>query len=488
MAATAPSSNSSTVGDDIMADIEKSPYEDGATNGHKHFTGRPDLERIGSQNKETEANIFPEPEVEAEADLEKGGVIPRSVPVAGGVNPADFPDGGLEACLVVLGGWFCLFCSFGWINCIGVFQEYYQLHLLHGLSSSTISWIPSIEVFMMFLGGPISGKIFDNYGPRWLLLAGTILHVFGLMMTSLSTQYYQFILAQGVVSSLGSSAVFYAAMSSVGTWFFKNRATAFGVMASGSSLGGVIFPIMVSKLIPKIGFPWTMRAVAFMILGMLIIANFTVKSRLTPRPKPFNIMDFVLPLKEPAFLLLCIASFFFFFGTFLPFNYVILQALKHGMSTNLSIYLIPILNASSIFGRILPGIVADRIGRFNVMIMTTAFSSIIVLALWLPSAANAPILIFCVLYGFSSGAFVSIGPSLIAQISPIREIGTRNGTFFIFVAIGGLTGNPIGGALVSSDHGGFTYLQVFCGLAMTTGTAIYVASRYVQCGFKWQII
>lgn len=43
-----------------------------------------------------------------------------------------------------------------------------------------------MEVFMMFLGGPIFGKVFDNYGPRYLLLAGTFFHVFGLMTTSLS--------------------------------------------------------------------------------------------------------------------------------------------------------------------------------------------------------------------------------------------------------------------------------------------------------------
>jgi MFS family permease len=307
----------SSVEEEKMAEAgEKPPYE---------APGRPSLERIGSQNKSTEANIFPEPEVEAEADLEKGGVIPKSTPTPSGVNPADFPDGGLEACLVVFGGWCCLFVSFGWINCIGVFQEYYQETLLRQYSSSTVAWIPSMETFMMFLGGPICGKVFDSYGPRYLLLTGTFFHVFGLMMTSLSTQYYQFLLAQGVCSALGASAIFYSAMSSIGTWFFKNRATAFGVMASGSSLGGVIFPIMVSKLIPKIGFPWTMRAAAFLILGLLIIANMTVKSRLTPKPKKFDILEFFRPLKEPAFALLCVASFTFFFGTFLPFNFVILQ-------------------------------------------------------------------------------------------------------------------------------------------------------------------
>jgi MFS family permease len=158
------------------------------------------------------------------------------------------------------------------------------------------------------------------------------------------------------------------------------------------------------------------------------------------------------------------------------------------MSTNLSSYLLSILNAASIFGRILPGIVADKVGRFNVMIITTAFSAVIVLALWLPSKGNAPILVFCVLYGFSSGAFVSMGPSLIAQISPIRQIGVRSGTLFLCVAFAGLTGNPIGGALQGQDDGGFLYLQIFCGIAMTVGSALYVASRWVQCGWKLKVI
>jgi MFS family permease len=470
------SSNSSTVAD-------KASFED--TSG----------EMLRSQNKETEANIFPEPRVEAEADLEKA-----KAPVSGGPNPADFPDGGLEAWLVVLGGWCCLFCSFGWINCIGVFQEYYQSHQLASYSPSTVSWITSMETFMMFLGGPVFGKVFDNYGPRWLLLLGSVMHVFGLMMTSLSGKYYQFLLAQGVCSALGASAVFYAAMSSVGTWFFKNRAAAFGVMASGSSLGGVIFPIMVTKLVPEVGYAWTMRIAAFTILGMLGIANLTVKSRLNPQPKPVVFMEFVTPLKEPPFALVCAASFMFFFGTFLPFNYIILQAQADGMSISLSNYLLPILNSaryvqitapsdiiltySSVFGRILPGIAGDRIGRFNVMIITTAFSAIIVLALWLPSRGNAPIIVFAILYGFSSGAFVSVAPSLVAQISDIRQIGVRNGTMFAIIAIAALTGNPIGGALVTRDGGDFTYLQIFCGCTMVVGAALFVASRHVQVGWS----
>jgi MFS family permease len=320
------------------------PHDTGSLPDHD-LTGssRPSLDRISSQNKEAGANIFPEEEATARADIEAGT---KEKPVAGGFRPADFPDGGLEAWLVVLGSWCALFCSFGWINCIGIFQDYYQRNQLSNYPPSTIAWIPSMETFMMFVGGPVFGKLFDNYGPRWLLIGGTFFHVFGLMMTSLSTEYYQFLLAQGMCSALGASAIFYASMSSVSTWFFKKRATAFGIMASGSSLGGVVLPILVDKLIPQLGFAWTMRVAAFTILGMLIIANLTVKSRLAPNPKPVILMEFITPLKEPTYSLVVGSSFLFFFGMFLPFTYIIIQAQESGMSVTISAYLIPMLNAA----------------------------------------------------------------------------------------------------------------------------------------------
>ena len=129
----------------------------------------------------------------------------------------------------------------------------------------------------------------------------------------------------------------------------------------------------------------------------------------------------------------------------------------------------------------------DRVGRFNIMIMTTFLSAILVLALWIPAQGNVPIIIFAAAYGFSSGTFVSMVPSLTAQISDIRQIGVRNGTNFFIVAFAALCGNPIGGALTSRDQGEYTYLQIFSGVTMAVGGAFYVASRHVQCdGWRWK--
>ena len=120
------------------------------------------------------------------------------------------------------------------------------------------------------------------------------------------------------------------------------------------------------------------------------------------------------------------------------------------------------------------------------MILTTVLSSVMVLALWLPSHGNVPIITFAGFYGFFSGAFVSLGPAVIGQISEIREIGVRTGTVYALVSIAALTGSPIAGALVSRKHGQFQYLQIFCGVTMVVGTALFVAAHAVKVKFAWK--
>ena len=141
---------------------EKGPTESGPDQTAQYLDEKHDLEKAAGSDVEKEEEKPPGP-----------------------MDPRSFPDGGFEAWLVISGAWCCLICSFGWINALGIFQTYYETHQLENYSPSTIAWIPSLETFMMFAGGPFFGKIYDNYGPRYLLLAGTFFNVFGLMMTSL---------------------------------------------------------------------------------------------------------------------------------------------------------------------------------------------------------------------------------------------------------------------------------------------------------------
>ncbi|KAF7585204.1 hypothetical protein BBP40_011751 [Aspergillus hancockii] len=399
-------------------------------------------------------------------------------------------DRGLRAWTVVAGAWCCLFCGFGWVNAIGVFQDYYQNNQLRSYSASSISWILSLEPFVLFAAGLVIGRLFDNYGPKWLLLIGTFLHVFGLMMTSVSKAYYQFILAQGICSPLGASFVFYPALSSTATWFDKRRALAFGIVSSGSSLGGVVFPTMLSRLLPAIGFGWSLRISAFMILALLIIANLTVRSRVAPVPRPVQVSDYVGPFSELPFVLLMLAACCGFFAMFVPINYVIVEAQEDGVDRGLAGYLLTILNAASLPGRILPGYLGDKLGRFNVMIAMCTLSAVVLLVLWLPGTLLAPgraavYIVFSLLYGFASGAFVGMVPALLSQISPdVTKTGVRQGVLFTCISIASLTGSPIAGAILSRQDGTYWGLQVFAGAMMTGGVFFFVMARVVLVGFS----
>ncbi|KAF2759552.1 major facilitator superfamily transporter, partial [Pseudovirgaria hyperparasitica] len=393
-----------------------------------------------------------------------------------------FPDGGLQAWLNVAGASAGLFVSFGWINCVGVFQEYYQTHQLAAYTPADIAWISSLQIFFMMAGGLIVGKFFDNYGPRYLLLLGSFMHVFGLMMTSLATKYYHFILAQAICSAIGASMIFYCSMNSTTTWFFKKRGAALGLVTAGSSLGGVILPIMVTKLIPQIGYAWTMRTIGFTILGLLVFSNLTVRSRLPPNKRPFALSNYIAPFKQPGFCVLTAAVFFFYWGMFTPFVFIVSEARSFGMDAQLAQYLVAILNGASILGRTLPNAIADKVGRFNVMIIMSFATTILILALWLPATGNAPLILFAAFFGFSSGAGISLTPVLVAQVSPIKDIGVWTGSLMAFGAISALTGSPIGGAILTASGGDFTNAQIFSGVATGVGACLFVVARVVYGG------
>lgn len=111
------------------------------------------------------------------------------------------------------------------------------------------------------------------------------------------------------------------------------------------------------------------------------------------------------------------------------------------------------------------------------------FAAIITLALWLPSQANAPIIVYIALYGFGSGAFIALAPAIIAQISDVKQIGVRVGTYFAVISFAVLTGNPIGGALAPTDPlGSFVRLQVFSGVVMIVGSTLFVVTRVYLAG------
>jgi MFS family permease len=114
----------------------------------------------------------------------------------------------------------------------------------------------------------------------------------------------------------------------------------------------------------------------------------------------------------------------------------------------------------------------------------SAAAGVIVLALGVPASGNAAFITFAALYGFASGAFVSLLPAQIAHISKVEQIGVNVGVVFAVVSIAGLVGNPIAGAIIDANHGDYWGLNVFAGVTLLAGAFMFTITRMYIANWK----
>ncbi|KAJ8102477.1 major facilitator superfamily domain-containing protein [Lipomyces tetrasporus] len=402
---------------------------------------------------------------------------------------AYLPDVGLRPWLAALGGFCAQFCSFGYMNVIGLFQTYYETHQLVDLSPSTISWIGSIQTFILAFGGLFCGRICDMYGPRWLTVPGCLLLTLGVCMTALCTEYYQFVLAQGVCSAIGASALFYATTSAITGWFSKRRGLAFGVAASGASFGGITLPFLFDAVSSRASFGMAVYCVAILLFIFSFTAVIVTTSRLAPSGRqPYRFVHFYLrPYFDPVFALVTLSLTIVYLGLFVPFAFVASHALANGLSLASAFHLIAYLNAGSLAGRLFSGMLSDKAGNFNIYILVCFMSGIVAFPFWYLSTTEVGIIVVAAAYGFASGGVLAMYPALIAHISPVREIGTRVGAVSAAIAFGALASLPIAGAIVGGEEdpvGNYNGMQIYAGVAMMAGSVIAVIAKGKATGGK----
>ncbi|KAK0938949.1 hypothetical protein LTR29_009439 [Friedmanniomyces endolithicus] len=441
----------------------------GTAEGWKPFIGRPE----GGHDYETSnpRSQYPRPQYPRDTP-EPSPALPPDVPKGPPGGPP--PDGGLTAWLQVLGGYFLFFNTWGLINAFGVFQTYYSAVLLTDKSNSTIAWIGTLTSFMLCASPITWGPVFDMGSPRLLVVFGSFSVVFGMMMTSLCDKYWQLMLAQGIVVGIGGGCLFITATSILPSYFSTKRALAMGIAASGSSLGGIVYPLIFSHLQPKVGYGWAVRVIAFISLVTLAIPCAVIKPRAKP-PGRRKIFDTAI-LKEVPYEIFNLATFFGFVGQYIPYFFIEQYAGDHGL--DMAFYMLTFLNVGSIPGRILPSLLADKYFHPLHVLATCTGCATLLAFCWIAVQHSTPgLIVWCLLYGFCSGAFVSLqGAAVASMATDMRTIGTRFGINMFAGALGILIGAPVGGAIFPHS---WPAAQVFCGVTLACSTVCIVATYLV---------
>lgn len=193
--------------------------------------------------------------------------------------------------------------------------------------------------------------------------------------------------------------------------------------------------------------------------------------------------------RDKTFGLSILGAFFSELSLVLIVTYFVTYVIAQGISESQGYILLATWNACSTPGRIIPGLISDYLGKFNVHIFMILGETICIFTIWLILGYNLPALfVYACVGGFFQGLISGMIPACLAQISAVSEFGERYGILNFFLSFGNLIVIPIGAAIIG-DGSVYNYnmFVVLVGCLMATGTACYYWARINMVGARLNI-
>lgn len=219
----------------------------------------------------------------------------------------------------VLAGHLVIFNTFGYIGSWGFFESYYVQSL--DASFSAISWIGSIQIFLVFFIGTFSGRALDAGYLRTTVAIGCACQISGIFLTSWARSYVVLFFSQGVLVGIGDGLAFCPMISLISTYYTdKSRALAVSFAAAGAATGGIVFPTIAKAMLASMGIGWTLRVMGFVFLVNSMVAVSLLRVHVQPR-KSGPLIEWEA-FKEMPYLLFCLGTFLALWGLYFAYYYV----------------------------------------------------------------------------------------------------------------------------------------------------------------------
>ncbi|KAI1430738.1 major facilitator superfamily domain-containing protein [Xylaria sp. CBS 124048] len=409
---------------------------------------------------------------EAEAEAEPKSE-PKSEPKAAQQSDDntvhDFSD---RDYIKIVGGFCVYLITFGQISAFGTYQHYYELELLPDYSASTISWIGTTQVALLGIMGLLSGAMYDRGRIHEAFLPGFALIVIGMLLTGFSDDFWHVLLSQGVLIGIGDGLIFIPAISIVTRRFPTRFAMALGIMASGSAIGGIIWPMLFRRLLQHIGFAWSTRVLSLILLILSGIAYYVLTS-------PAN--SFAEVFEGRAYQFLCVGVSIAMLGYWVPIFYLVPYASRSlNIPSMFASDLLAVLNGASLIGRIVPAVVGHKLGPANILFGGATAMGILILS-WIAVDSIIKLMIWALFLGITAGIVITIPNVVCGQLSKPSNTGLRIGNMWALAASAELIGAPIAGALLirkEGHHANYFYCQIFAGITVLLGSAFLVVPAW----------
>ncbi|KAJ2782611.1 hypothetical protein H4R18_002179 [Coemansia javaensis] len=409
--------------------------------------------------------------------------------VAGSEKPSDekcadefvytkHAEDGVFAWMVVLAGCVQAMITLGASRAHGVYQEYYMVDEFAQMSTATVSWIGSVQNTTLNLCGVFVGILSQVLDTRIMCAAGSLLMGLAFILASLSTQVWQLVLTQGVMYGAAASFPYILGVTVPLQWIKRRRGLALAVVYMGSGVGGMWISILTRYCIDTVGRAWSHRIIGFIMIAVGVGLSPLIMSR-RPARRPERILDLTV-VREWRFLFIAVASFFAMGPNTIP--YILLPTYTADVlkeSSRLGSTLVTIINVSGIFGRFVAGVLSDRFGPVNMLIVWTLLAAFSQLGIWLPFPTVRAAVASAALFGVTGASIVGMILNALSHQYGVTRITYISGLIYMTYSVSSLLVVQTTSLMLDTvGHGtNYTWPIVYTGLLLVVAGVVLVAFR-----------
>ncbi|KAI8390143.1 major facilitator superfamily domain-containing protein [Blakeslea trispora] len=346
--------------------------------------------------------------------------------------------------------------------------------------SLQLSFVATICNIIINLLGLVGQVLLSFFETRTVLFVSIVICSLGLFLASFSTEIWHLYLTQGVVYGIGSSIMFYIALSVVPQWFTKHKGMALGIISSGISIGGLIMPLIIEPLNTHLGVDWCYRIMSLVCLVVGVISCLFFKTAKKSEKSKICLKDmFDLSVaKNWRFLLWVFIDILMESAYNVPYYFLPSYATFLGLSSSQGALVLSIGSGMNAIGRIVSGLIADVFGHVNVIIIYSVISGLTSLFLWSYATTFHTLMAFSILFGFFGGAFITLTPTITLLVTGYEKFETGLSVFLILTVIS-MFGPNLAGVIEVSAHAQkeFDSYKYFTGACYLTGAALLLVFK-----------
>ncbi|KAJ2078323.1 hypothetical protein H4R24_004562 [Coemansia sp. RSA 988] len=274
------------------------------------------------------------------------------------------------------------------------------------------------------LGSLGAGVASDVFGMRVCAIAGTLLLSVGLLASSFLARLWALCITQGVVSGIGIALLALPAYTAPAHWFDRHRALSTGVAAAGTGLGVLALTPAYRAILQHRGLTVCLYAQTLVTLTLGLVSAFGLRTRV--RLHSPAVMRWRRALGDLRILTLMTMALFAAAARFAQLLCLPIFARAAGAENDIG-GVVYTVGAALLVGMVLGGTAADKSGYIAGLGLSELILGLFTLALYTPSASIAPLYVFSVVFGLTTGTLASVLPAAIAQMFGVQRLATTTG-------------------------------------------------------------